>query len=133
MKMTDEIRAHTKALLVPENCKRARKAPKAKTKSGRNYSLWCRSYASDALGVNPEQISEARAGARAQGVDVDFDKEGRAIIKSDKHFRDVARATGMYDGGQGYDVKGDDGFKRSSGRAPVQERERLKKLISDWD
>jgi len=132
--MTDEIRAHTKALLVPECCKKAKAGPgRRKPRAGESYGLWCRPYASDALGVNPEQIGEARAALKAHGVNADFDKEGRPIINSNKHFKDIARATGMYDGGHGYEVTGNDGYKRTTGRAPVMERERLKKLISEWD
>ena len=127
-KMTPELRQAIKESLVP----RARRVAKKKGRRDR-YSIWCRPYASDALGVHPEQVTEAREEMRKHGVDVDFDKSGRAIIKSDEHFKQVARAGGMYDGKDGYEVSGDDGFKRITGRGPVVERQRLRKLIQEWD
>lgn len=52
---------------------------------------------SDALGVHPDQIEEARAHAEACGVPTDFTPDGRAILRSPKHRKLLARTLAMHD------------------------------------
>lgn len=57
---------------------------------------------SDALGVHPDQISDARAEAERAGVRLDFTRDGRAILESRTHRRAVLRALGYHDRNGGY-------------------------------
>jgi len=100
---------------------------KKAAKATRTGNIYATGYHSDALGVNPEQISEATAALRANGVMNDFDPEtGACIITSPNDHKKVARATGMYSGRDGFDIKNDDGNSDLTGRAKVTERRRSK-------
>jgi hypothetical protein len=66
--------------------------------------------------VNPNQIEEARAHLRANGITAEFDKDGRCIVTSDKQFRDVAKACGMWTGAHGYEGRDFDGDRIFTGR-----------------
>jgi hypothetical protein len=88
-----------------------------------------RAHASDALGVNPEQIGEAREELRRHGLCVEFDKQGRCLIESEKQFQQVTRALGMSDGRDGYQVCGNDGNRIFSGREEAKGRERFKEEL----
>lgn len=90
------------------------------------------SYASDALGVHPSQIKEASETLRSHGVNVDFDKEGRAIIDSDKQYRDIGKATGMFSGRDGWEQTQYDGKQIATGRAPVQRRREARQMLEQW-
>lgn len=57
---------------------------------------------SDALGVHPSQIEEAREESRKMGVPTDFTKDGRAILTSARHRKRYAEAHGIYDRNGGY-------------------------------
>ena len=57
---------------------------------------------SDALGVSPSQIKEAREESIRMGVPTDFTKDGRAILRDKGHRRKYAEANGMYDRNAGY-------------------------------
>ena len=57
---------------------------------------------SDAAGVNPAQIPEAKRELAAKGVKVDFTNDGRAIFTDPKHRREVCRAMGLFDRNGGY-------------------------------
>lgn len=58
-------------------------------------SIW--PMKSDAAGVNPDQIPEARAESIKQGVPTDFDSEGRAIFTSASHRQKYCIANGLRD------------------------------------
>jgi hypothetical protein len=121
MELTDEIRAQIKAQLTA--------APKAKSRPNRqrlSAGLWARPFHSDSLGCNPEQIEETRANLRAHGVMADFDEEGRCIITSDKQYREVAKASGLWDGRDGYQVKDYNGHTVTTGRDGVNARRKLR-------
>lgn len=57
---------------------------------------------SDAFGVPPHQVDEARQDAAAKGVRLDFDKQGRAIFENRSHRRDVLKRYGWIDRDAGY-------------------------------
>lgn len=57
---------------------------------------------SDALGVMPEQIPEAREELRAKGVDANFSTDGRIEFRSRGHRKAVCEALGYYDRNGGY-------------------------------
>lgn len=58
---------------------------------------------SDSMGVNPEQVDEAMAAARAMGVPVDFNRETGAVKFEDRHQRRrYCEAMGMVDFNGGY-------------------------------
>lgn len=57
---------------------------------------------SDALGVHPSQVNEARKESVRLGVPTDFTPDGRAILKDRKHRKKYAEAKGYYDRNGGY-------------------------------
>lgn len=54
---------------------------------------------SDALGVTPEEVPEAMRDARRRGVNLNFDREGRAILENAAHRRQAMKAYGYIDKG----------------------------------
>lgn len=96
-------------------------------------NVYATGFKSDALGVNPEQIPEATAALRANGVMNDFDPEtGACIITSPNDHKKVARAAGMFSGRDGFDVKDADGKSDLTGRGKVKARRTAnKKLLDD--
>lgn len=52
---------------------------------------------SDALGVNPMQIEEARKFHESHGIPAEFGPNGQMKILSMKHQRDVMRLAGLHD------------------------------------
>ena len=57
---------------------------------------------SDALGVAPSQRDDAIAEAARVGVPTDYDHEGRAVLRSPKHRKELAEALGYFDRNGGY-------------------------------
>ena len=57
---------------------------------------------SDAAGVHPTQIKEARDLAKRQGIAIDFTPDGRAIFTSAYHRKTYLRACGIHDRNGGY-------------------------------
>lgn len=57
---------------------------------------------SDALGVLPRQIDEARQSAARRGVPTDFSPDGRAIFRSRGHRSAYCKAYGFHDRDGGY-------------------------------
>ncbi|GIW60070.1 MAG: hypothetical protein KatS3mg087_1136 [Patescibacteria group bacterium] len=54
-------------------------------------------YYSDAMGVHPCQIEEAKRKLAKLGVRVEYTKDGRAIIESPTHRKQLAEAMGLHD------------------------------------
>lgn len=52
---------------------------------------------SDALGVQPDEIPSAMEDARRRGVNLNFTRDGRAILESPAHRRQAMRAYGYMD------------------------------------
>lgn len=69
---------------------------------GRKHTPGTWPMKSDAAGVHPDQIAEARAHSIEAGVPTDFTPDGRAILTSRKHRKDYCRAIGMHDRNGGY-------------------------------
>lgn len=96
-----------------------------------SWSLWSRPFASDALGVLPSQASEAEEEMRRMGVPTEFDrKTGQAIITSEEHFRNVAKASGLFTGRDGYAARDDEGRIMQTGQVKRRSREELVEAIS---
>lgn len=57
---------------------------------------------SDALGVHPNQVEDARRESERLGVPTDFTRDGRAILVSPAHRKRYARALGFHDRNGGY-------------------------------
>jgi len=57
---------------------------------------------SDAAGVHPDEIDQARSEALHHGVPTDFSPDGRAIFTSRAHRRKYCRSIGMHDNDGGY-------------------------------
>ena len=69
----------------------------------RTETDWTHPIHSEAMGVHPEQIPEARRFCEMAGVKTDFDRTGRPIFRSRKHRKRYARAWNFHDrdGGDG--------------------------------
>lgn len=52
---------------------------------------------SDAAGVNPDQIGQAREYAAKVGVPTEFTRDGRAILTSAEHRKRYCEAHGLFD------------------------------------
>lgn len=59
-------------------------------------------YWSDALGVHPEQIPEARREFEKHGIQAEFNGEGQVKVEDRSHRARMIRACGMYDRSAGY-------------------------------
>lgn len=57
---------------------------------------------SDAVGCHPDQIPEMKAAYARHGVNVDFTKDGQAILESRGHRRAVMQVAGVHDRDGGY-------------------------------
>lgn len=57
---------------------------------------------SDAVGVSPDQSSEAMEHAASIGVPTEFNSEGQAVFTSRKHRKKYCEAIGFYDRNGGY-------------------------------
>lgn len=125
--LTDEMRAAIHLQLTAKPKPRQRRARRG------TAGLWVKPFASDALGVNPRQIPEARAHLRAHGITAEFDSVGRCIVTGEKQYRDVAKATGMWDGRDGWNPKKNDGMPIETGRTPVVERRRFERALERGD
>ena len=127
--LTDDIRAAIRAQLTARPERPSRENVQRRTSAG----AWVKPHASEALGVHPSQIAEATAHLRANGITADFDSTGRLLVTSDRQFREAARACGMYDGRDGYEVQKAEGGYVRTGRGPVKRREELRKILSQID
>lgn len=125
MKMTDSIREHIKKQLTAVPKAPERPNIQKRTSAG----LWARPFHSSSLGINPSQREEAIANLRAQGVMADFDDEGRCIVTSDKQYREVAKAIGLWNGTHGYGYRNEDGSQMVTGREGVRRREEFKRQL----
>jgi hypothetical protein len=50
---------------------------------------------SEALAVHPDQVPEARDDAARKGIPTEFDRIGRPIFHSSRHFREYAKKYGF--------------------------------------
>lgn len=62
----------------------------------------CWPMLSEAMAVHPDQIEEARARNRRHGVNVDYTKDGRAILNDRGQRRDLMKLEGFHDKHGGY-------------------------------
>ena len=121
--LNDEMRAAIKKQLTA--------SPGPSNKPRKTVSLWNRSFASDALGCPPDQIEESREQLRKHGLTADFDKEGRLIATSQKHYHDCARAFGMKSGRDGYEVASEEGHAILTGRRVEEKKRELRAYLRD--
>ena len=133
--MTPELRANIKAMLT------ATPAPKHPTrhviasdgkgqvaKSGNpNWP-----FASEAMGVSPDQIEDAKAELTAHGLSVDFTPDGRPIATSARHFHNIAKAMGMFHGAHGYGQIDESGRPVNTGREYGKRRERMQENLAEF-
>jgi len=128
--LTDEIRAAIKNQLTASPKPKSRPNRQRRTTAG----LWARPFASSALGVNPEQVEEAQQQLKAHGITAEFDrKTGDCVVTSDKQFREVAKAVGMWTGRDGYQGRDHNGDRIFTGREMVEGRERVERKIARGD
>lgn len=130
--LTDDIRAAIKQQLTspPRPGTTTRKFI-GKPAERRRRNPWAGGFRSDALGVNPEQIPQARAALRAAGVYVDYDENGCAILESERQYKDVAKASGMWSGRDGFHVPDEDGNALPTGRGVEEKKMECKRNLLD--
>lgn len=130
-KNEDVIRAATKAMLTAR--------PAAPPDHGNRQcrtacGAWTRPHHSESLAVNPEDIESAKKEYAAKGVSVDFDKHGRAIITSARHYHKVAKAMGLFHGAHGYGPPGPDGEKRAlTGRGAEEAKAEFRRRVASGE
>ena len=135
MKLTNDIRKAVKSLLTSKPEPERREVHRHIIGRGRMHrkNIWCTPFKSDALGVNPEQIDEAEEAMRARGVPTEYDRRtGAAIVTGPAHYRKLAKASGLYNGRDGYGVPNSDGTYAGTGREAHRQKEELKQMIRDW-
>lgn len=69
---------------------------------GRINTAWSNPLASDAVGVNPDQIPEAIEHSRKIGVPIEFNRDGQALFTSRGHRKRYCEAIGFVDNDGGY-------------------------------
>jgi hypothetical protein len=124
--LTDEMRASIKASLVATP---SRKTSNTK-RSHYRYNKG-RPHASDALGVHPDQVQEYRDHLKKHGVTAEVKVDGRVMIESDKQFREVAKAGGLWNGRDGYAAYDSDGNRIMTGREQGQGQSQLKRHLKN--
>lgn len=99
-KNQDALKAAARAMLTakPEPSKHSNR--QRRTSAG----LWSRPFASEALGVNPDQVAEANEELRRHGCTAEYNADGQCVVTSDKQFREVAKISGLWNGRDGYGV-----------------------------
>jgi hypothetical protein len=106
---------------------------RAATATAREYRF--KPFVSQALGVDASQIEESKSYLRAHGIAAEYTADGGCIVGSEKQFRDIARASGMYDGANGYQVRNFEGRTIRTGREPVKARveagKRIRKILEE--
>ena len=124
--LTDDIRKaiHDQLTAVP-----ARRS----NVDARDYKF--KPYYSASLGVSAQQIPEAEAHLRANGIPAEFNADGEVLVTSSRQFREIAKACGIYDGRDGYQPRNYEGKQLLSGRAAEdRKREVLRRLArGDYD
>lgn len=129
MKLDDELRAAIRGQLTA--------LPKSGRKSrDRRCDAWRTGLGvrSDALGVGIEQIPRARAELAKMGVNCDFDpRTGAAIVTSSHHYRQVAKASGLFCGRDGFGVPNPEevGGYVGTGRGQQKGKEEFRKKIHE--
>ena len=126
--LTDEIRKSIKAQLTAKP-----KEKEARRSRRTTAGLWVRPFASDALGVNPEQIEEATKALRAAGVMADYDKQGRLVVSSDEQYRKAAKARGLWNGARGYGCQDSEGNRVLTGRDRERAKDEFRRAVANGD
>lgn len=119
--ITDADRQAIKAMLTarPKPRIRTRRIISREAPKLRKKLKW--PHVSDALGVSPDKIPEAREAMRRQGLPIEFTADGRAIITGPDQYRKVARACGLWSGRDGYEAIGNTGKRGDRLRREVNE------------
>lgn len=88
--------------------------------------LWARPFASDALGVNPDQVAKANEELRKHGCTAEYNSKGQLVATSQKQYDQVAKISGLKTGRDGYDhVK--------SGRDVERQKEEFRRAVERGD
>lgn len=94
-------------------------------------------YKSTAMAVEPSEMPEVHERLRKEGMDVEFDREGRPEITSTKQHDALAKAMGMKTGRDGFGHTDEFGNFQNSGRRrndEIQEgRGRVRRAIKELE
>lgn len=127
MKLDNELRAAIRGQLTA--------LPKRGRKSrDRRCDAWRTGMGvrSDALGVGIDQIPRAREELKRQGVNCDFDQRtGAAIVTSSHHYRQVARASGLFCGRDGFGIPNPIGGYVGTGRGQEIGKAEFRKKVRE--
>ena len=124
MELTNDIRQAIKMQLTARP-----KTPLREHVQVRSAGAWVRPYPSEALGVSPEDIPRAREYLRKHGIAAEFDEDGCCLVTSDKQYRDIAKASGIRTGRDGYQTKDYSGKPILSGRQPAEGKAAFRRAV----
>lgn len=125
IELTDDIRKAIHEQLTA----RPRESSKPNVQRRVGPGIWNKPFHSNALGVAPNQIGEAREEFRKHGLAIDFDQDGRAIITGPKQYKEACRALGIFSGRDGYGIPGEDGVAGKSGRQLEEAKREFREKI----
>lgn len=121
--LTDEIRQTLK--------KMSSAAPKQRERSNVHHYRYNkgRPHYSESLGVGTDQVDEYRAHLHNHGIAAEVMNDGTVKIESEKQFREVAKAGGLWNGRDGYGATDGEGNKIHTGREAARGRQEFKEML----
>lgn len=90
-----------------------------------------RVHKSDALGVNPDQVDEYREHLKKHGIAADVFPDGRVGIESEKQWKEIAKAGGLWNGRDGFSAYDNKGRRIMTGREQGKGREALRRQLAN--
>lgn len=121
--LTDEMRANINALTSA--------APRRGNNPAVHHYRYNngRPHYSESLGVSPDQVDEYRAHLKKCGITAEVMKDGTVKIESEKQFREVAKAGGLWNGRDGYGATDGEGNKIHTGREAARGRQQFREML----
>lgn len=122
---TDAIRATLKS--------QATAAPRSSKNPKRNTYRFNhgRIYKSDALGVGPDQVEEYREHLRKHGIAADVYPDGRVGIESERQWKEIAKAGGLWNGRDGFAAYDGQSNRIMTGREQGKGQAKLRRLLAN--
>ncbi len=133
--MTQELRKNIHAMLTaapgPKQTTRRIVASDGRGSSAKTGNVnW--PFASEALGVSPDQVEEARAVLQSRGCPAEFTEDGCPIATGPRHYHKIAKAFGKFHGAHGYVAVGADGKPGKTGREYGLAKQRTSENIQQF-
>ncbi len=102
-------------------------------RGGRHAKVSAWPHLSDSLGVGADQIEQAKAELARRGVKCDFTPDGQAIITSQKHHMEVSKASGLFNGRDGFGVPDENGGYVGTGSKQIDQQRELERRLERGD